>query len=528
MSCFYERISAKFDSVVRVRDDMHDYQKAGYQFLMDNPFSALFIDMGMGKTVTSLTVISDVLSQFLCEKVLVVGPLRVATNTWPTEIGLWDHLAPFNYKVIHAFDDDPRLAEARREARREARLSGKSTEECAQIAQKAETAERERIRIEAAADRASIHIVSQDWLEWLVNHHGRNWPYRTVVIDESSGFKNHQSLRFKAIAKVRNTKGLITRMHLLTATPAAETYEHLFAQIFLLDRGERFGKTITPFREEFFTYNRWTRKWKIRPGAEETILEKISDICLVMKAEDYLDVEKPTIVRRSVRMSDHQIDLYNTMQEDFVVTLDDGTEVEAETAAALSSKLLQMASGVLYETVQSECPETGDLLKSTKVHKLHDHKIDELKQIVDELCGKPLLVAYHFRSSLERLKKAFPKAVVMDREGKCVSAWNKGKIPILLMHPKSGGHGLNLQAGGHNIVFFDIPWSLELFLQFIGRLSRQGQKHPVLVQLLTCTGTLDDTVADALEAKEDGQERMFSILKRLILKYRRSKRRAAG
>lgn len=516
MSCFDERIRAKFARVVHRREDLHDYQaKIALPFLKENPFSALFIDMGLGKTITSLTLIADLLAEFRYEKVLIIAPLRVAVGTWPTEISRWEHTAWLNYSLIHAFDDDPRVVAARKRAREFGRQEGLDQKEVAKLVSRAETAEKERIRREAARSRASIHIISRDWVEWLVSFHGRTWPYRMVVVDESSSFKDHRSNRFKALKKVRNAEKLIERMHLLTATPAAESYEHLFPQIYLLDRGDRFGKSVTRFREQYFTWNPWAMKWKLRPGAETEILSKISDICLVMNAKDYLDVKEPVIVRRPIKLSEEQMKLYKRMEKEFVVSLPDGTEVEAETAATLTSKLLQMASGVLYETIETVDPKTGDLVKSTKVHHLHDHKIEELRQIVEEAQGEPILVGYHFRSSLDRLRKAFPNAVVMDKGGKCIGRWNARKIPMLLLHPQSGGHGLNLQEGGHHIVFFDIPWSLELYLQFIGRLARQGQKDVVIVQLLTVVGTLDEVVAEALAAKEDAQERLFRILKGL-------------
>lgn len=521
MLSFDELIASKFANVVRTRDDLHLYQEEAFEFLRDNPYSGLFVDMGLGKSVTSLTLLSEVLSNFEYEKVLIIGPLRVAAETWPTEIGLWDHTAPLNFSLIHIRDDDPRLKAARDAARALARIQGKSSAEASKIAQKAETEEKERLRREAAFSNKTVHIISRDWVEWLVELHGKHWPYRCVIIDESSGFKDHKTARFKALAKVRNTPGLIERMHLLTATPAAETYEHLFAQIFLLDGGERFGKTITPFRERYFTYNKYSMKWKLRPGAEEEILAKIADICLVMKVEDYLDIEKPVFVPRKIHLSDKQMDLYRQMEKDFVVTLPNGVEIEAETAAALSQKLLQMASGVLYETYFDEDLDTEDMKKVKRVHHLHDHKIEMLQQIVEESQGAPLLVSYHFKSSLDRLKKAFPKATVMDRDGKCVKPWNAGKIPMLLIHPQSGGHGLNMQHGGHNLVFFDLPWSLELYLQLIGRLARQGQKNVVVVQLLLAAGTLDEFVYASLQEKEDCQERLFVMLKRMIRNYRK-------
>ena len=518
-------IQRLFDNVVRGPGDLHDYQsKNAIPFLRDNPFSGLFIDLGMGKTISCLTLISELMQDIDCEKILVIGPPRVATNTWPTEITLWQHTAGLDHTVIYVDDDDPRLDVARRKATAEARAKGVSGPDAAKVGQRAQTAEKDRMRALLATSRTTIHIVPSNWVEWLVELHGKNWPYRTVFVDESSQFKDHTTGRFKALAKVRNTEGLITRLHILTATPAAETYEHLFAQIFLLDRGERFGKHITKFRDKYFTHNKWTRKYKLRDDdAKNEILGKIADICLVMKAEDYLDLEKPTIQQRFVHMNEREMALYHTLSTEFVVTLDDGTEIEAETAANLGAKLLQLASGALYETVETEDPTSGDFKRTKKTHLIHDHKIQELMQIVDEGQGANFIVAYHFQSSLERLKKAFPKAVVMDREGKCVKPWNAGKIPMLLMHPQSGGHGLNLQAGGHNIVFFDLPWSLELFLQLIGRLARQGQKHHVLVQILTTAGTVDEGVFAALQGKEDMQEAFFAILKRLIRQARKAR-----
>lgn len=521
-----EFIALKFADVELHRSQMHPYQGIGYEFMRKNPFSALFIDMGLGKTITSLTLIVDLILDFEVEKVLVVGPLKVATDTWPNEIRKWNHTACLNFEVIRCDDDDPRIKEAVRLARAKARREGLSQKEVASVAGKAATAMSEKIRAEKARSRAGVHIINREQVEWLVELHGKNWPYRMVIIDESSGFKDIQSHRFKALARVRREEGLITRMHLLTATPAAETYEHLFGQIYLLDLGKRLGKGITRFRDNYFNYNKYSRKYKLREGCEELILDKIKDLCLVMKAEDYLDVDKPTIAPCLVKLSDEQLELYKTMEEKFFVTLPDGTEIEAETAAALSSKLLQMASGVLYETKMLGDWDTEDMKKVTKVHHLHDHKIEMLRQIVEESNGEPILVGYHFKSSLHRLMKAFPKATAMDREGKCLKAWNARKIPMLFIHPQSGGHGLNMQKGGHNLVFFDLPWSLELYLQLIGRLARQGQTNHVVVRLLLAAGTLDEFVFKSLSLKEDAQENLFKLLKRLIKKAKKAMEKA--
>jgi hypothetical protein len=532
---FLRRIRAKFADVELYREQMHGYQNTGLKFLKENPFSGLFIDMGLGKTVTTATLIADLAAEFVDDNpVLVIGPLRVATQTWPDEFRKWNHLAHLNLSIIHVDDDDPRVKAASLAAIRAKRaecaalrmFKSEIEKEAQAAGTRAAAQMREDLREAATLSKASVHLISRDWVEWLVAYYRvrkLKWPYRTVIIDESSGFKDHNAARFKALQAVRDQPGFITRMHILTATPAAESYLHLFAQIYLIDGGKRFGKEITRFREEFFTENRYTRKWKLRPGAEPAILAKISDICLVMKEEDYLPRTPPLFVTRHVTMSPEQMALYRKMEADMVVTLDDGSEIEAETAAALSAKLLQMASGVLYET-KLEPGETDedDHVKIQKIHQIHTHKLEELKQIIEESQGRNILVGYHHRASKDRLKKAFgTKITFMDADGKCVKPWNAGKIPILAMHPASGGHGLNLQKGGHIIVFYDIPWSLELYLQFIGRLARQGQKHRVLVYLLVCRETLDEAVVQALTAKEDAQDMLFRLMKRMRTKLRK-------
>ena len=483
---FDRSIRQRFFDVKRGPEGMHSYQSdIAVPFLRDNPFSGGFLDLGIGKTVSTLTVLSELLSEFTSDNpVLVIGPLRVITDTWPTEIATWRHTAWMNYVVL--------------------RDEGKTRKE------------------DLARSRASIHLINWEMVDWLVHFHREQWPYRTVICDESSRAKDHTSQRFKALAKVRRTPGLITRLHILTATPAAESYIGLFTQIYLLDLGERLGKNITAYRERYFTYNKYSMKYTLRPGAEEEILSKIADITLVMKKKDYLPTAEPTVIQHKVILAPAQRELLKTLERDFIITLPDGTELEARTAAILSSMLLQMASGCVYETLLLEDWETDDLKKVKKVHQLHDHKIEALKEIAEEAEneGKPLLVAYHFQSSLAKLTKAFPKAVVMDKAGKCIKPWNAGKIPMLLIHPQSAGHGLNLQYGGSTLIFYDLIWSLENYLQTIGRLDRQGQVNPVLVILLVAAGTRDEMVAECLAAKEDAQDKFFAILKQKIRNWR--------
>lgn len=515
-------VKQKLKHVRLRREDMHRYQGEVVEFAKLNPFSLILMDMGLGKSISMLTLVADLLADDAYDHVLVIGPMRVATQTWPNEIDEWAHTAHLNANVIRADENDPRIKEAMRRARSRARLAGKSPGECSTSANLAKTTAMQAIRIELCHKPASVHIISYDWLEWLVNYWGPKWPYRFVVVDEASGLKNVDSNRFKALAQVRKHPGLITRMHLLTATPAAETYEHFYALMYFMDRGEAFGTNITKFRKEFFTKNIYTKTFEIRPNGDKGILERIAPYAIVCKKEDHLNLKEPTIIRRYVTMSDSEMALYNEMAAESVVKLPSGREVEAETAVALSAKLRQMASGVLYETFMQEGEfdfdedEEPDMKKVKEVHHIHDQKIEELKQIMSENEGHPILVAYSWHSTREKLKKHFPKATQMDRAGTCVKPWNKKKIPMLYMHPKSGGHGLNLQRGGAILVIMDPFHSLELYQQLIGRLARQGQSEVVRVFILMTRDTLDEAVVDAVQGKEVNQDRMFRMLKKMI------------
>jgi hypothetical protein len=524
-------VSSLFESVTLTPEQMHAYQNMAVEFVLAHPFCALFIDLGLGKTCISLTAILNLVTAFEANHILVVAPKRVANETWPTEIRTWQHTAPLSF--VHVRDEDVVDAVNAAGKRERSLIKAEIEDSChwssvnkastskkveeglksqlnkARIANARSIAAKKAVRDHFKNNPATIHIINREQVEFLVDSWGRDWPYDVVILDESSSYKDHTSGRFNALKRVRP---LMKRMIQLTATPAAETYLHLFAQIYLLDQGERFGRTITRFRYDYFDYNNYSRVYKLKPGAEEKIAEKITDITLTMKAEDYLDLEKPVMLMERVILSPDQKKLYDTMQRDFIVALPTGEEVEAETAAALSQKLLQMASGVLYDTIYEDDGD-GGLKKKRVVHQLHDHKIEKLQTIVEEAQGETILVAYWHDASLARLNAAFPQAVVMDAKGECVKAWNARKIPILLVHPQSAGHGLNLQHGGRRIVFFDIPWSLELYLQLIGRLARQGQKLVVMVHHLIAEGTIDEDVVTALIGKRDAQEILFVLLK---------------
>lgn len=545
-----------FANVRRERSDMHGYQDGAVDFMDATPFSALFMDTGLGKSVSCATLIDRLLTRtFLSAapmKILIVAPIKVATQTWPTEFAEWRHLCMWRYSLIRAEDDDPEVTSAGKAARaaakadpatwdrarelsRDAWFWATTGDECAKASTRhqfnrllaqadghARTAKKEELRRRAAASDAPIHIIDRHHLEWLVDLHSKvkyvgprrnkkwavkTWPYNVVFVDESSMFKDHASAGFKAMNVVRP---LLERFYQLTATPAAETYLHLFPQLYLADRGERLGRTITGYKERFFVQNPYSRfSWKLRKGADEEIAGLIRDITLVMKSRDYLDEEEPEFLARKLRLEPWEADVYSEMQTEMVLKLegDDGEQhiVEAKSAGDLAGKLTQLASGAIYTA-------------KPKFKLIHDHKIEDLKQLAEELAvsGKPLLVSYWYGHSLARLKKAFPKATVMDKAGKCLPKWNRGEIEMLLVHPASVGHGLNMQYGpGHDIYFFDLCWSYELYYQLYRRLHRQGQKHRVRVHLPQMIGTADVIVAGRLGEKESAQEALFNWITKL-------------
>lgn len=518
---FIKRVIGRFALVERVRSDMHDYQEdLAVPFIKLNPFCALWIDLGLGKTISTLTAIGDLIQEGEVERVLVVGPIRVIQVGWPDEIRAWEHTAWLTHSIVRIDDNDPRLKTVARKARANAKAEGKSDKEAESVARRAATLLKDRLLKKLADKPVHITLINREAVPWLLKIYGKKFPWDMVVIDESSGFKDHNSERVKAMLFARRTDGM-KRLVELTATPTTEGYMGLFSQIGLLDNCERFGKFITHFRNEYFNFDRYKHKYSLKDGAEDLMLEKIADLTLVMKAEDYFDMEKPELVPVKFHLAPEQMAMYTAMETERIVELADGREVEAKTAAELSQKLLQMSSGVLYERVEDLDPKTGDYKPRNLVHKLHDHKIEELERIIDSLDGEPVLVAYHWKSSLDRLKKAFPKAVELDKEGKLIAKWNKRQIPIMLVHPQSAGHGLNLQKGGHHLVLFDVIWSLELFLQLVGRLARQGQTHLVIVHILMAIGTLDEFVVKRIIEKKDAQDAMFVRLKRLIAKLRK-------
>lgn len=503
MTPFRKLLLRREEAAFRQVSDLRDYQlNEAIPFMMDNPFSGVFMSMGLGKSVCSLTVLQRLFTRGLIQKTLVIAPLRVAVQTWPTEISEWSHTYWLSYTVIRADEKHPELLAAQKAARKAERQEELGSPNNA--AAKAKTAhillQKERL----ARSPAMIHIINREAVAWLVEYWGKKWPYDCVIIDESRSFSDHRTERFKALNRVRLK---IKRMHLLSGLPAPEGIEDYFAQIYLLDGGERFGRGITKFREQYMIHQPYKHLWVPREGAAEQIAAKVSDICMVMREEDYLKRDKAITIERPILLDPGEMKVYRDFARELVLEIDDA-EIEAENGAALAQKLLQMASGAVYDGER-------------KWHRFHDHKLEELAQLREEANGSPLLVAYWHRSSLARIQKAFPKAIKMDRAGDSVVPWNKGEIDMLLIHPRSAGHGLNMQHGpGHTMVWFDNPLPLEDYLQTNKRLDRPGQKKIVRIYHLVTRGTIDAKVVPVLRDKDNAQDTVKRYIRDLREKWK--------
>jgi len=500
---FRKLLLSRQERAVRSVLDLEHYQShEAVPFMLENPFSGVFMSMGLGKTVSVLTVLNRLFVLRQVCKVLVVAPVRVAVQTWPTEIAEWSHTWWMSYTVIRADEKHPDLIAAQKTARKGERDQDIGSPNHA--ANRAKTAHIELQKRALASEDTMIHIINREALEWLVEFFGKDWPYDCVIVDESKGFADKNTARWKALNRVRPK---LRRLHLLSGVPAPEGIEDYFAQVYLLDRGERFGKGITKFRETYMIHKPYQHKYVPQDGAEETVAAKIADLCIVMREEDYLDRPKAITIERPIILDREELALYKQFEREFILDLPE-VEIEAENGTTLAGKLLQMASGAVYD---------GD----RKWHRFHDHKLEELKQLREEAQGSPLLIAYWHRSSLARLQQWFPKAVKMDKRGDCVPAWNAGKIGELLVHPRSAGHGLNMQYGpGHTLVWFDNPLPLDDYLQMNKRLDRQGQKKTVRVYHLVTQKTADAKVVPALRGKDDAQNAVKTYIRDLRRKWK--------
>lgn len=437
----------------------HAYQRYAIEYIKTHPVTALLLDMGLGKTVTTLTAIRDLMQDtFEVQRVLVVAPLRVARDTWPEEIRKWDHLKDLTCSVV----------------------VGSVTER--------------RRALQKAAD---IYIVNRENLVWL----SRNcrMDFDMVVLDELSSFKNHGSQRFKAMKALRPK---VKRIVGLTGTPSGNGLMDLWAEFRLLDMGERLGKYISQYRNAYFQPDKRNGmvvfSYKLLPGAEEAIYRKIADITVSMKATDYLKMPDLVSVQTEVNLSEGERKRYNDFKKSLVMDLPDG-EVTAANAAALTLKLSQMANGAIY---------TDD----GKPIRLHDRKLDALEDLVESANGRPVLVAYWFRHDRERIQERMEAREL--KESRDFADWNAGKIPVALIHPASAGHGLNLQQGGSILIWFGLTWSLELYQQTVARLWRQGQEsRTVIVQHIVTKGTIDERILKALEKKDGSQAALIEAVK---------------
>ena len=459
------------------KSDLHPYQIAAVDHILVHTHCGLFLEMGLGKTVSTLTAINHLIYEELeISKVLVIAPKRVAESVWDSEVEAWEHLK--HLKVSKVVGDA-------------------------------------KARLKALQTDADIYTIGRDNVAWLRDvYAGKDLPFDMLVIDELSSFKNHRSVRFKSL---RQMQPHFLRVVGLTGTPAPNGLLDLWSQIYLLDRGERLGRFITRYRDEYFKPGKRNGAviytYVLKRGAEEAIHEKISDICMSMKADDYLKLPKRITNIIRVNFGDALRKRYTEFEQEQVLSItEDNSEITALSAAALSNKLLQFANGAVYD-------EDGN------VHPVHDLKIEAAKELIDDANGKPVLIAWTFKHDRDRLMEALKS--YHPRELKTaddIKDWNAGEIPVLLMHPASGGHGLNLQAGGHIIIWFGQTWSLELEQQFNARLDRQGQTESVIVNKIIATKTIDEDVVRALENKDRSQESLMQAVKARIEKYTHSAR----
>lgn len=453
----------------------HPYQRYCIDRVVKDQAIGLFLDMGLGKTVITLSAIMELkYGRFAVNKVLVIAPKKVAEATWQQEASKWDFLRNLRFATV--------LGSAKN-------------------------------RIKELYRPADIYVINRENVDWLVDYYKNDWPFDMVVVDESSSFKSHRAKRFKALASIRPH---IRRIVELTGTPSPNSLMDLWSQLYLLDGGARLGKYYTHFRDRFFDPGKRTREviysYDPKDGAQQSIMGRISDICISMKASDYLQLPDCIIDDIPVELDAKAKKAYNQLERDMVLALPDG-DIDVASAAGLSNKLQQLANGAVYDD------EHG-------VHEVHNCKLEAFLELLEKLNGQHALVFYNFKHDKDRLMEALAKSKLRVREftgAKEEVDWNAGKVDVLLAHPASTAYGLNLQDGGHHIIWFGLNWSLELYQQANKRLHRQGQKELVIIHQLICTGTRDEDLVEALGDKDASQEKVLESLKARIKKWRRPK-----
>lgn len=449
-----------------------EHQSKALSFLREHQKCCLFLDMGLGKTVITLTLIAELIDDFAIDKCLVIAPLNVARYTWAREAGKWDHTKHLTVSRI--------LGDA-------------------------------QTRRTALHERADVYVINRENVQWLVEELGGSWPFDAVIIDELSSFKSSKSKRWRTLKRVIKLSRYVIG---LTGTPAANGYLDLWPELYLIDGGERLGKTLTAYRDRYFSpgahKGHIVYDWRMKPGAKEDIDRRLRDICLSMSKDDWLQMPPIIYSETWVGMDSQARKLYEQLKKDLVIPLLDGETADMDsfdsaivgtTAATLSGKLLQMANGAVYD-------DKGQVIQ------IHTAKLDALEELVEAAQGQSVLVFYQYRHDLTRIKERFDYAVELSDEA--IEQWDKGEVKMLVCHPASAGHGLNLQQGGHIIVWYGLPWSLELYQQANARLYRQGQEHSVSVHHILCEGTLDSKVMTALRDKDATQKGLLIALKDYI------------
>ena len=441
----------------------YPYQEFAKEFMISNPLSALFLEMGLGKTITTLTAIDELLYDcFEIRKVLIIAPLRVANSTWPSEIKKWEHLKLLRYSIV----------------------TGNEAE-----------------RIQALNTKAEIYIINRENVDWLVNKSGVAMNFDMLVIDELSSFKSYTSKRFKSLLKIRP---YFKRVVGLTGTPSSNGLMDLWAEFRILDFGKRLGMYITHYRNKYFVPDKRNGmiiySYKPQEDAEQQIYKAINDITISMKSCDHLKLPELIMNEVEVVLENKEVERYQAFKKEMVMTIGE-EEIDAVNAASLSNKLLQLANGSIYD-------------ENKNYHIVHDRKIEALEQLIEEANGKPVLIAYWFKADKERIEQRCNVREIQSAGD--IEDWNKGEIQVGLIHPASAGHGLNLQQGGCTLIWFGLTWSLELYQQTNARLYRQGQNQTVVIHHIITKDTIDEDVMKALKRKERTQEALMSAVKARI------------
>lgn len=440
----------------------HNYQLDAIQFLLDNPFCALMAEVGRGKSSITLTVIEELFARLEIRKVLIISPKRVTSNTWPNELKKWDHTKHLKLS----------------------RIIGN-----------------EKQRIQALMTEAEVYTVSRDNIANLVAYCARvlkRWPFDMIVLDESSNFRNRDAMRYKAVRKIIPR---VSRQIHLTGTPFTKSLEGVWGQMYLLDQGKRLGKTLTNFRDTYMIQNYNGFGYTARPGAIEQVADLIKDICMSIKNSDFDDVPERIDITETIELDN--MDAYLEFKKTEVLLLPEDIEITPVNMGALYNKLLQFSNGAVYDA-------------EGNYHVVDNTKMDMLVEAIEALDGAPVFIAYMFQSDLDRMKKVIPNLVKLETDEQ-IDAFNRGEIPVLVSHPAANAYGLNLQDNCHHIFWFGVPWDLELYIQFLGRIHRQGQRNKVINKRFIGAGTVEELVIKRLEENDLNQNTLMEALKKYLL-----------